>query len=170
MSDRNDAAAARAVEGGQGGQRWYVVANGSRARAYVQRVGESGYDVVRNWDEPDARAHDRDLGEDRPGRVFASAGAAGPRSAIERDAKDDSPKEHARRNLVQGVADDIAEALRRGEATGAVLIAPAAMLPALRQAIPQALHGSLHGELAGDLTQLPTADLFERLDRLRRGG
>jgi hypothetical protein len=166
MPDKNDAA--RTVEGGQG-HRWYVVANGSRARAYVQRVGESGYDVVRNWDEPDARAHDRDLGEDRPGRLFASAGASA-RSGIERDAKDDSPKEHARRNLVQGVADDIAEALRRREASGAVLIAPAAILPMLKQAIPQAMHGSLYGELAGDLTQLPTADLFERLDRLRRGG
>jgi len=151
------------------GRRWYVVANGSRARAYAQRAGESGYDVVRAWDEPDARAYDRELGEDRPGRVFAAAGATA-RSGIERDGRDDSPKEHAKRHLLHWLADDIAAALRRGEASGVVLVAPASMLHALRDALPQELRRAIAGEHAGDLTQLPTAELFARLDAFRRGG
>jgi hypothetical protein len=39
---------------------------------------------------------DAELGEDKPGRAFAGAGAM-QRSAMERDGKDDGPKEHARR-------------------------------------------------------------------------
>lgn len=153
--------------GGQG-QRWYLVANGSRARAYVQRLGESGYDAVRSWDEPDARARDSELGEDRPGRVFPSAGATA-RSGIEPDARDDSPKEHAKRDFLHGLAQDLAAALRGGETDGVVLVAPPQVLRVLKEAMPRALHGAVRGEHAGDLTQLPTAELFERLDRLRRG-
>ncbi|MBX6375738.1 MAG: host attachment protein [Acetobacteraceae bacterium] len=163
MTEENDTMG----ENGQG-RRWYLVANGSRARAYVQRVGESGYDLVRSWDEPDARARDSELGEDRPGRVFASAGST-LRSGIERDAKDDSPKEHARRDFLHGLADDLVAALRAGEASGAVLIAPTPVLRQLKEEIPRALHDALHGEHPGDLTQLPTGELFERLDRIRRG-
>jgi hypothetical protein len=157
-----------AGEGGQG-HRWFIVANGSRGRAYVQRVGSPGYDVVREWDEPNARAHDRDLGEDRPGRLFAAAGAA-QRSAIERDAKDDSPKEHARRDLMHAIAQDVAAALRGREATGVVLVAPTTMLRALKAAMPHDLQPAILGEHGADLTQLPTAEVFERLDALRRGG
>ena len=164
-SGRNEGAT---VEGGRG-HRWFVVVNGSRGRAYVQRVGSRGYDAVRNWDEPDARAHDRDLGEDRPGRLFASAGSTA-RSGIERDATNDSPKEHARRDLLQTIAHDLAEALRGREATGVFLIAPTQMLHTLKGAIPRDLHGAVVGEHGGDLTQLPTGELFERLDTMRRGG
>ena len=59
-----------------GPHRWFVVANGSRARAYVQRIGNPGYDVVREWDSPEARMTSAELGEDRPGRVFPGAASA----------------------------------------------------------------------------------------------
>ncbi|MBM3588170.1 MAG: hypothetical protein FJX33_10255 [Alphaproteobacteria bacterium] len=43
---------------------------------------------------------DAELGEDKPGRAFAGAGAT-HRCAVERNGKDHSPKEHARRDYWQ---------------------------------------------------------------------
>ena len=53
---------------------------------------------------------------------------------------------------------------------GVVLVAPATMLRTLKGAIPHDLQPAILGEHGADLTQLPTAELFERLDALRRGG
>ena len=49
-----------------GPRRWFLVANSSRARAYVQRVGSPGYDVLQQWDSPTERMTSADRGEDRP--------------------------------------------------------------------------------------------------------
>ncbi len=146
--------------------RWFIVANGSTGRAYVKRLGESGYDSVRDWDEPDARAKDSELGEDRPGRSFASAGSSA-RSAMEHDGKDDSPKEHAKRNLARRIGADLAQALRARAVTTVVLVAPAAVANAIRAHMPQDLVPALAGEAHADITHLPTQDIFARLDGFR---
>ena len=160
MSDRPDESAHAT--------RWFIVANGSRARAYVKRLGESGYDAARSWDEPDARTKDSELGEDRPGRAFASAGAS-QRSGMEYDGKDDSPKEHAKRNLAHRIAEDLAGALRAGQAASAVLVAPAPVAGEIKCHLPHDLLKSLVGEQHHDLTALPAAEIFARLDALRHG-
>ena len=49
-----------------GPKRWFVVANGSRAQAYVQRIGSPGYDRVQAWDAPEMRMTAADRGEDLP--------------------------------------------------------------------------------------------------------
>jgi len=85
------------------GRQWFILANGSRAQAYVKRTQDSGYDQLRAWDAPEARMRDAELGEDKPGRAFAGAGAM-HRSAMERDGKDDSPKEHAKRDFLEALA------------------------------------------------------------------
>lgn len=149
--------------------RLFVVANGSHGRAYAKRLGETGYDALQEWDEPDARRKDSELGEDRPGRAFASAGAAA-RSGMERDGKDDSPKEHARRDLAHRIGDDLIRLLRAGQAETLVLVAPAPFAAAIRDRLPGDLRPALVGEAHHDLTALPTAELFHRLDALRHGG
>ena len=148
--------------------RWFVIANGSTGRAYVKRPAESGYDPVRDWDEPDARAKDSELGEDRPGRAFASAGSSA-RSAMEHDGKDDSPKEHAKRNLARRIGADLTQALRARAVATVVLIAPAAVANAIRTHIPHDLVVALAGEEHADITHLPTADIFARMDGFRHG-
>jgi hypothetical protein len=149
-----------------GQHRWYLVANGSRARAYVQRVGAPGYDVVREWDAPDARAHNAEIGEDRPGRVFAAAGAT-QRSGIETE--DSTPKSHAQHAFEERLVEDLTEALRARQLSGLYLLAPAAMLHRMKEALPNDLRHALAGEGTGDFTQRPTADVFTHLDGLRRG-
>lgn len=155
------------IEGGHA-PRWFIVANGSRARAYAKRLGESGYDVIQDWDEPDARTRDAELGEDRPGRAFPSAGS-GQRSAMERDGKDDSPKEHAKRNLAHRVAAALTGALRAREVVSLAIVAPAAVAAEIRSHIPHDLVRALSGEVHADITHLPTAEIFARLDGIRHG-
>ena len=158
---------ANSIEGGHA-TRWFLVANGSRGRALAKRLGESGYDTVQSWDEPDARAKDSELGEDRPGRAFPSAGSS-QRSGMEYDGKDDSPKEHAKRNLAHRMADDLARAIRSGAAASVVLIVPAPMAAQIRHHLPPDLAKALAGEQHADLTHLPAAEVFARLDAFRHG-
>lgn len=159
--------AGSSIEGGHA-SRWFIVANGSRGRAFAKRLGESGYDTVHGWDEPDARAKDSELGEDRPGRAFPSAGSS-QRSGMELDNRDDSPKEHAKRNLAHAMADDLLRALRSGAAASAVLVAPAPVAAELRKRLPHDLMHAVAGEHHADFTGLPLAEIFRRLDDLRHG-
>lgn len=151
-----------------GPRSWFVVANGSRARAYVQRIGDPGYDVVREWDSPEARMTSADLGEDRPGRVFPGA-HADQRSGIETESMEQSPKGHAMMAFEDVLVDDLTQALRRRELLTFHLLAPAPLLHRLRDRMPTDLRQALAGDQAGDFTQRPTADVFRHLDALRRG-
>lgn len=145
---------------------WFLLANGSRALAYVKRTQDSGYDQVRSWDAPDARRRDFELGEDKPGRSFAGAGAV-HRSAMERDGKDDSPKEHARRDFLEGLARDLAAALNAKDMDSLAIIAPAPVAQALVAHLPGPARKAVTGEEHHDLTSLPHGDIFDRLDAFR---
>jgi hypothetical protein len=158
---------ASSIEGGHA-RRLFIVANGSHGKAWMKRLGESGYDAVLGWDAPDARRKDAEQGEDRPGRAFAGAGAT-QRSAMERDGKDDGPKEHAKRNLAHRMADDIVDALRAGTADSFAIVAPAPMAEAVLGHVPHDMHRALAGQDHHDLTGLPVAEIFARLDALRHG-
>ncbi|MCA3322430.1 MAG: host attachment protein [Roseomonas sp.] len=145
---------------------WFLLANGSRAQAYVKRREDSGYDQRRAWDAPEARMRDAELGEDKPGRAFAGAGAT-HRSGMERDGKDDSPKEHARRDFLEGLAHDLAAALAAKEIDSITLIAPARVAEAITAHLPAAARKAVTGEEHHDLTSLPHAEIFARLDAFR---
>ncbi|WP_198376622.1 host attachment protein [Neoroseomonas rubea] len=160
-------ASATTIEGGHA-SRLFLVANGSHGKAYLKRLGETGYDAVLAWDAPDARRKDAEQGEDRPGRTFPTAGSA-TRSAMEYDGKDDSPKEHAKRDLAKRMAEDIAAALRAGTAQSLAIVAPAPVAHAVIDHLPHEHRRALAGEEHHDLTALPLATLFERLDALRHG-
>ncbi len=154
--------------GGRQQNRLFVVVNGSHGRAYVKRQGESGYDPVIDWNEPDARRKDADQGEDRPGRAFG--GGTGQRSAMEHDGIDDSPKEHAKRNLARRIAEDLCDALRSNRHGSFVLVAPPHVAAAVLDHMPTDQRKNLAGEDHHDLTALPTGELFLRLDSLRPVG
>jgi hypothetical protein len=147
-------------------RQWFILANGSRAQAYLKRKQDSGYDQVRVWDAPEARMRDAELGEERPGRAFASARAM-QRSAMERDGKDDSPKEHARRDFLEALAHDLATALSTKEMDSIAIIAPAPVAQAIIAHLPGPARKAVTGEEHHDLTSLPHADVFARLDALR---
>jgi hypothetical protein len=145
---------------------WFLLANGSRAQAYVKREQDSGYDQLRVWDAPEARMRDAELGEDKPGRAFAAAGAT-QRSAMERDGKDDGPKEHARRDFLEGLAHDLAAALLAKEMDSIAIIAPAPVAQAIIAHLPGPARKAVTGEEHHDLTSLPHGDIYARLDAFR---
>ena len=145
---------------------WFLLANGSRAQAYVKRKQDSGYYQLRVWDAPEARMRDAELGEDKPGRAFASAGAV-QRSAMERDGKDDGPKEHARRDFLEGLAHDLAAALSAKEMDSMAIIAPAPVAQAIIAHLPGPARKAVTGEEHHDLTSLPHGDIYARLDAFR---
>jgi len=147
-------------------RRWYLLANGSRAQAYVKRAEDSGYDQIRVWDARAARMRDAELGEDKPGRAFAAAGVA-HRSAMERDGKDDSPKEHAKRDFLEGLAHDLAAALTAKEMDSIAIIAPAPVAKAITAHLPGPARRAVTGEEHHDLTSLPHDEIFARLDAFR---
>lgn len=149
-----------------GTPRWFLVANASRARAYVRRIGAPGYEVVREWDSPEARMSSAELGEDRPGRLFPAAGAM-QRSGIEPETREASPKGQAQLALLATLVEDLTQALRRRELAGLYLLAPAPLLPRLRDSMPTDLRRVLVGEEAGDITRHPSAEIFARLDAFR---
>lgn len=157
----------RSIEGGHT-RRLFLVVNGSHGKAWMKRPGESGYDAMLAWDAPDARRKDSEQGEDRPGRAFAAAGAV-QRSAMERDGKDDGPKEHAKRDLAQRIAADVVATLRSGRAESFAVVAPAPVAQAVLGHVPPELRRALAGEAHHDLTGLPVAEIFARLDALRHG-
>ncbi len=146
---------------------WYLLANGSRAQVYVKRKQDSGYDQLRNWDAPEARMRDAELGEDKPGRTFAAAGAV-QRSGMERDGKDDSPKEHARRDFLEGLAHDLAIAFSARELDSIAIIAPATVAQAITAHLPKPARKAVTGEEHHDLTSLPHHEVFARLDTSRQ--
>lgn len=131
MAQRDDPSPAE-----PGPQRWFVVANASRARAYVQRVGAPGYDVVRAWDHPDARMTAADAGEEGPG-----GDDGGQRVGVLTTDPEASPKGPVQRDLERALVEDLAQALRRRELSGLYLVAPAPLLHRLRDALPSDLRG-----------------------------
>ena len=145
---------------------WFLLANGSRAQAYVKRKQDSGYDQLRAWDAPEARLRDAELGEDKPGRAFAAAGAT-QRSAMERDGKDDGPKEHARRDFLEALAHDLAAALSTKEMDSIAIIAPAPVAHAIVEHLPGPARKVVLAEEHHDLTSLPHDQVFARLDAFR---
>ena len=147
-------------------RQWFILANGSRAQAYQKRKQDSGYDQLRAWDAPEARMRDAELGEDKPGRAFAGA-AATQRSGMESDGKDDSPREHAKRDFLEGLAHDLTAALSAKEVDSLAIIAPAPVAQAIIAHLPALARQAVLQEDHHDLTSLPHADIFARLDALR---
>lgn len=147
-------------------KRWYLLANGSRAQAYVKRAEDSGYHQLRVWDAPEARMKDSELGEDKPGCAFAAGGSA-TRSGIELDGKDDSPKEHAKRDFLAALADDLAAALAGKQMDSIAIIAPAPVARAIIEHLPGPARKAVLAEEHHDLTSLPHDQVFARLDAFR---
>ncbi len=135
------------AESGTG--RWFLVANGSRAQAWQQRVGSPGYDLVREWDDPEARFN-------------------GTTDLRPHDPKADEATAHTPRDLMEELVADLSQAVRTGSLRGFYLLAPAPFLSRLKSALPNDIRHYLVAEHGGDLVQMPRGELFQRLDALRR--
>jgi hypothetical protein len=86
---------------------------------------------------------------------------------MERDGKDDGPKEHAKRDFLEALAHDLAAALSAKQVDRLSIIAPAPVAQAIMAHLPGPARQAVVQEDHHDLTSLPHADVFARLDALR---
>ncbi|HEV2303344.1 MAG TPA: host attachment protein, partial [Stellaceae bacterium] len=100
----------------------------------------------------------RDLGADRPGRAFESAGGA--RHAV---APRTDPHRRAKTDFAQILAEEIVRARQQGAFDRLALVAPPPILAAIKEHLDAECERRLDGELAKDLTKLPEAELRRRL-------
>ncbi|MBM3559753.1 MAG: host attachment protein [Alphaproteobacteria bacterium] len=137
---------------------WVVVADGARARIYEHtRIG-GGLAALAAMDHDKAHGHARDLGSDRPGRVFDSTGAG--RHAV-------APHTDYLRYEKDKFAHEIA-ALLEHAGTGRrfdrlVLVAPPRTLGDLRAAMGAHAKAAVIGEVHKDLTHAADRDIAEHL-------
>jgi len=133
-----------------------LVADAGAAVLYAADKPVSGLKELQRFDNPDGRAHERDLTSDLPGRAFDSAGQG--RHAMEQQV---SPKEEAAVRFAAELADAVAARANRFDKL--YLIAAPAFLGRLRQALGGRLNGLPTVEIDKDYTTLDARALRERL-------
>ena len=114
---------------------WLVVADSSRARIFV---ATGGWDSLRERTDlvhPSARASDRDLTSDAPGRSFDIVGAG--RHAMEPRS---DPKEHEAAVFAKELAAEIEAARLRNEIDSLVIMAAPRFLGLLNGELSDATH------------------------------
>jgi protein required for attachment to host cells len=143
-------------EGGMPKRRvtWFVLADGSRARFLTRRTEAPGYDIVAEYEAPDAHVPTRDLISDKPGRQQESANAA--HHSVE-------PRSDPHRERKVAFAEHVADRLNAASAEGAfdelVLYADPRSLAELRSALDDGTRAKVKAEFPKDLTKIPLAEL-----------
>lgn len=137
---------------------WIVVADAARARIFSAAELPAPLREVEDLVQPEGRLPERALGADRPGRSFESVGGA--RHAM-------SPRTGPRAASRHRFAERIAERLDRGFAEGSyrrlALVAPPAMLGALRAALSPSCKAHCELELASDIARLGRVEIERHL-------
>ena len=128
------------------GDWWVVVADSARARIFEAAELPAPLREIEDLVEPEGRMPERELQSDRPGRSFESVGGA--RHAMSRL---HSPRANSRLKFAQRIADRLDHALAEGRFRRLGLVAPPAMLGALRAALSPQCRAHCSLELASDI-------------------
>ncbi len=140
---------------------WIVVADGAHARFFLNEGPGRGLTLALPGAPVVPHPPTRELGTDRPGRVFESADSS--RHALE-------PRADWHRLEKQQFARAVAHVVDRAAGDNAfdrlVLIAPPKTLGDLRAALGPASHAAIHRELAKDLTHVADAALPAHLENV----
>ena len=136
---------------------WVLVCDGAKALIYVNE-GDTRtikLTLVAAFEAPQPPA--RDLGTDRPGRVYQSHGAA--RSAV------DSTDWHAAGEaaFLHMVAADLDSRIADTSIRGLIVVAPPKALGLLRGLFTPAVKALITDEIAKDLTGMPTETIPSHL-------
>ncbi|MFN2246187.1 MAG: host attachment protein [Candidatus Promineifilaceae bacterium] len=138
-------------------KRWFVIVDGARAR-FVERDQEGRFRTVSSFEATSMHMRSRDIGRDRPGRVYESADTGRHGTEPRHD-----PHETEKRKFVALVIDEIEVALKQGCFDEFVLVAPPKVLGQVRQTLPATLAEVLADTLSKDLTKTPDHELPEHL-------
>ncbi len=142
---------------------WVLVCDGARGRVLVNKGHGTGLSEIESADNPEARKASRELGADRPGRTFDSAGegrhSMAPKVDWHRFAKEHFAKEMAAIVNAAALEDSFDQLL---------LVAPPRVLGDLRKALNDQARTRINGEIGKDLTQAAIQDLAPYLKDLVR--
>lgn len=133
---------------------WIVVADGARARIFVNEGVGKGVSELADRAFVGSRRLNQEIQADRPGRAFDSAGQG--RHAME--PKTD-PQRHAEREFVRTFVGWLDEEARAARVDRLVLIAAPKTLGDLRELLPRPLAAIVAGEIAKDLTRATPEDI-----------
>lgn len=137
---------------------WVVVADGARARIFLNTGPGTGLIAALDHDLTGNRLASHEIGSDRPGVGFSSASPG--RHAL---APHTDPHEHAKHEFIKQVAKTIKEGLNEHAFEQLILVAPPKALGDLRADLdPQAIK-MIKSELHKDLTHLTPHQLGEHL-------
>jgi protein required for attachment to host cells len=138
---------------------WVVVCDGSKA-LILENAGDSVFPNLRTKE-----VHEQDglpthqQGADAPGRVHSSDGTA--RSSVEQTDWHDQ----AERAFLEGIVTRLDAALKHGETSGLVVVAPPRALGMLRVAYPNGVRSAVKAEVDKDYVKLPLHEIENRLVR-----
>jgi protein required for attachment to host cells len=142
---------------------YVLIADGARARLFVVESGTPGLKPALGQEFIGTNLPSRQIGSDRPGRSFDSAGSG--RHAMEPPT---DPHRHAERVFAQEVAGILEDARQRNEFQHLIVIAPPKALGDLRAEFSAALRDRVTAELHKDLTKVPVHDLPSHLAEVLR--
>lgn len=137
---------------------WIVVADGEHAR-FLTLAEDRALQTIETLDSASAHQRSADLGTERPGRVFESAGTTRHAVSPRQD-----PQAAEKQKFAYLIAHQLATAQARGAFGQLVLVAPDHVLADLRDALDAACTEKLVGTLAKDLVKVPNAELQPHLE------
>lgn len=140
---------------------WVLVADGARARVLMTRGWEHGLEPVGHHEFVGDRRRTREIGAERPGRVFESADSSRHAYAPRVDWHEFEKERFAR---------EMAGMLNRARVEQRfdrlVLVAPPATLGDLRRELDRATVRTVFAELPKDLTHVEVRDLPAHLEKI----
>lgn len=141
---------------------WILAANSSNAKLFTADSPIGPISELENFDNPDARAKQRELTSDRPGRSFDSHGEGRHAMAVEVDSK-----EQEQLRFAKLIADRLEQGRVDNELERLIVVAAPAFLGLLRTNFNASLNSLLSLEIDKDYTTLRADELRKRLpDRI----
>lgn len=140
---------------------WVVVADGARARVFVNDGVGKGVRELEDRSFVGARRQNQDIQADKPGRTFDSAGQG--RHSMEPRT---DPRQHEEREFLRDVVDWLTTHAQKNEFERLVLIAAPRALGDMRSLLPKVVQNKVIGEIAKDLTRAGAADIERQLGKV----
>lgn len=137
---------------------WVLVGNSSKAILYGAEDRAGRLSELRTFEHEAARAHDRDLTSDLPGRAFDSNGRGRHKMEPTTD-----PKQHEAMIFARELGSFLRRARQDGECRRLYVVAPPAFLGMLREQYDKGIEQVLAGELDSDLVNLSADEVRRRL-------
>ena len=137
---------------------WVVVCDGAKA-LLLENAGTRinlNLKTKEVFEQPDPKTHE--LGTDKPGRAFSSAGGGG-RSAVEQTDWHDQEEQ----KFLAMVAARLDKAVRGGEARSLIVVAPPRAIGVLRREFTVHVRNALKAEVEKDYVKMPIDEIAKHL-------